>query len=95
MRGAVWKLDARAHERLWRLGERNHAEPKGQAQTHLSFVEAHFANGEYRRRHVSDSDRRIHLPAPLFDPMTMIMENRCCVMSGTTALASKQAGGLQ
>src|SRR5262249_57929574 len=55
MRATVGKFDPRAHEYLRRLGERDHAKPKGQAQPYLPFVEAHFSNGKYGRRHVSDS----------------------------------------
>src|SRR5262249_35312430 len=55
MRVTVGKFDTRAHEYLRRRGERHHAKPKGQAQPYLPFVEAHFSNGEYGRRHVSDS----------------------------------------
>ena len=50
MRAAVGKLDARAHEHLRRLRERDHAEPKRHAQAHLPFVEAHFSHGEYGRQ---------------------------------------------
>ena len=54
MRVTVRKLDAGAHEYLRRLGECDHAEPKGQAQAHLPFVEAHFSNVECGGCHVSD-----------------------------------------
>jgi hypothetical protein len=56
MRAAVGKFDPRAHEYLRRLGERDHAKPKGQAQAYLPFEEAHFSNGEHGRCHVSDSE---------------------------------------
>ena len=55
-RATVEKFDSGAHEHLRRLGERDHAKPKGQAQAYLPFVEAHFSNREYGRRHVSDSE---------------------------------------
>jgi hypothetical protein len=55
MRATVEKFDPRAHKHLRRLGERDHAKPKGQAQAYLPFVEAHFPNGEYGRRHVNDT----------------------------------------
>jgi len=56
VRATVGKFDPCAHEYLRRLGECDHAKPKGQAQAYLPFVEAHFSNREYGRRHVSDSE---------------------------------------
>ena len=89
MRAAVGKLDACAHENLRRLGERDHAEPKGQAQAHLPFVEAHFSNGECGCGHVNNSVwkaivRALPRRSP-FDLPKMIKENRRCVMLGNWA----------
>ena len=52
IRAAISKLDACAHEHLWRLGERDHTEPKWQAQVNVSLIEANVANRECGRRHV-------------------------------------------
>src|SRR5262249_29639674 len=62
VRATVGKFDPRAHEYLRRLGERDHAKPKGQAQAYLPFVKAYFSNREYGRRHVSDSEWPLEAP---------------------------------
>ena len=72
MRAAVGKLDPHTHERLRRLGERDNAEPKGQAQAHFPFVEAHVSNVEEGCRHVRRS----------FERMMKLKENRRGVMAG-------------
>ena len=52
LRAAIGKLDTRAYERLWRLGQRDHAEPERQAKAHRPLVQMHFSDGEYGRGHV-------------------------------------------
>jgi hypothetical protein len=51
---AVLEADARAHERLRRLGERHHAEAKRHAQPHVALEERYLCD---RELHASSASR--------------------------------------